>query len=105
MPLTLHRLRCGVIYTDEFLNYLAQVHEAQAEDNPQRILTLDYLRCASGPAKGKAWWQLLWMPVDTAPEHRCYRIGAVFVHIPRAAQHGLKDRCLNYENGRVTVLP
>jgi hypothetical protein len=105
MALILNKLRCGVIYTDDFSDYLAGVHAEQAEDNPYRILTLEYLRCASGTLKGKAWWQLLWIPVDAAPDYRCFHMGGTPVHIPRAAQHGLRERCLSYENGRVIVIP
>ncbi len=105
MPLTLSKLRCGIIYTDDFCDYLACIHAVQAEDQPQRVLTLDYIRCASGTLRGKAWWQLLWVPEDSAPEHRCFRMGGIRVHIPKSVQHGLRERCLDYQDGRVVVLP
>jgi hypothetical protein len=105
MPLTLFKLPCGVIFTDTFRDYLSRLHGAEAAVHPYRILTLDYVRCASGPQRGRAWWQIVWMPEDAAPEHRCYRIGQSKVHIPKAAQHGLRERCLDYEDGRVVVKP
>jgi len=105
MPLTLNKLRCGVIYTDDFSDYLARVSAEQVDDNPYRILTLEYIRCASGTLKGKAWWQLHWTPSDAAPEYRCFRMGSTDVYIPRAVQHGLRERCLSFENGRVIVIP
>jgi hypothetical protein len=46
-----------------------------------------------------------WTPVDAAPEHRQYRIGSIQVHIPKSAQHGLRERCLDFEGGRVVVIP
>ena len=105
MPLVLSKLPCGVIYTDKFQDFLACLHEQEAGQHPRRILTVDYLRCASGPRRGQAWWQMTWAPVETAPEHRRYRIGPVTVHIPKSAQHGLKERCLDFEGGRVVVRP
>jgi len=105
MPLVLSKLPCGVIYTDRFREFLARLHEEAAAKHPWRILTLDYLRCASGPQQGQAWWQMTWTPLDAAPEHRHFHIGPVPVHISKAAQHGLRERCLDFEDGRVVVRP
>ena len=52
MPALLSKLTCGVIYTDTFRAFLARLHEQEAAQHPWRILTLDYLRCASGPRRG-----------------------------------------------------
>ena len=103
--MTLSKLTCGVIYTDAFSDYLAKIHREQHEDHPQHRLTFEYIRYASGSLKGKAWWQLIWMPEDAAPDFRCFQIGAVPVHIPKGAQHGLRERCLDYQGGKVIVLP
>ena len=105
MPLVLSKLPCGVIYTDQFQDFLARLHAQEAAQHPLRILTVDYLRCASGLRRGQAWWQMTWTPLETAPEHRRFRIGPVVVHIPKSAQHGLKERCLDFEKGRVVVKP
>jgi hypothetical protein len=105
MPLVLSKLPCGVIYTDRFREFLTRLHEEEAPNHPWRILTLDYLRCASGPQQGQAWWQMTWTPLDAAPDHRHFRIGSVPVHIPKAAEHGLRERCLDFEAGRVVVMP
>ncbi len=103
--MTLSKLTCGVIYTDAFSDYLATIQDEQHEDHPQQILTLEYIRCASGPLKGKAWWQLHWMPVDAAPDFRRFQMGEVPVHISKTAQHGLRERCLDYQGGNVVVIP
>ena len=105
MPLTLFKLPCGVIYTGAFCDWVARVHEEQAQDHPHRVLTLDYVRCASGPQRGRAWWQVLWVPEDSAPEHRVFRLGKIPVHLPKPVQHGLRERCLDCENGQVVVRP
>ena len=103
--MTLFKLPCGVIFTDTFRDYLARLHGAEAFDHPQRVLTLDYVRCGTGPQRGRAWWQMSWMPVDAAPSYRCFHIGKNKVHIPKAAQQGLRERCLDFEGGRVVVKP
>ena len=105
MPLVLSRLTCGVIYTDDFLHHLQRVHEEQQDDHYGQILTIDYIRCASGRQKGEAWWQLLWLPRETAPAYRCFRMGEILIHIPKSAQHGLRERCLDYRDDRVVVIP
>ncbi|MFZ4765635.1 MAG: hypothetical protein ACOYMN_11835 [Roseimicrobium sp.] len=105
MPLALSKLPCGVIYTDKFRDFLTRLHDLEAPAHPWRILTLDYLRCASGPHAGQAWWQVTWEPLKAVPDYRQYRIGSVPVHIPKAAQHGLRERCLDFENGHVVVKP
>ena len=69
------------------------------------MLTLDYVRCASGPARGRAWWQLLWIPDDMAQPHQIFQVGSASVHIPKSAQHGLRDRCLDFKDGQVVVCP
>lgn len=105
MPCTLAKLPCGVIYTEAFAAYLDGVYLKHAEAHPRRVMTLDYIRCASGPMKGRAWWQVLWVPQETVPEYRCYRMGRITVHIPKNVQHGLRERCLDFEDGRVVVKP
>jgi hypothetical protein len=55
--------------------------------------------------KGRAWWKVLWVPQETVPEYRCYRMGQITVHIPKNVQHGLRERCLDFEDGRVVVKP
>lgn len=101
----LSKLTCGVIYTDAFQRYLEEIYAQQAEDNYGQIPTFEYVRCATGPQKGKAWWQLTWTPSETAPDYRRHRIGSVEVHIPKQAQHGLRERCLDYRDGIVVVIP
>jgi len=105
MPLVLSKLRCGVIYTDAFSHFLHRLHVEQAPAHHGQILTLEYVRCASGPQKGRAWWNIHWVPESAAPPHWCFTLGQVRVHLPRSAQLGLKERCLDYEDGRVVVLP
>jgi hypothetical protein len=94
-----------VIYTAAFRGYLERLHFEQSPDYPGHVLTMEYVRCAAGAQKGRAWWQTHWVPERAAPEYRCFELGKVRVHIPKAAQHGLKERCLDFEDGRVVVRP
>ena len=105
MPLTLFKLPCGIIYTDAFREWLVRTHQEQAPEHPHRVLTFDYVRCASGPQRGRAWWQVSWLPEDVVPQHRVFRIGNVPVNVPKPVQHGLRERCLDCEDGRVVVRP
>ncbi len=105
MPLQLAKLTCGVIYTQDFSTYLTEEVRREEDAHFRQIPAVDYIRCASGPRKGQAWWQLLWLPQNAVPTHRCYKLGEVTVHISKHAQHGLRERCLHWANGQVTVLP
>lgn len=105
MPLTLAKLSCGIIYTDSFREWIDQFHDAESPAHPHRVLTLDYVRCASGPQHGRAWWQVNWVPEDAVPKHRIFFIGSAPVHIPKNSQLGLRERCLDFQNGGVVVLP
>ncbi|WP_038158613.1 hypothetical protein [Verrucomicrobium sp. BvORR106] len=105
MPCTLARLPCGVIYTEAFSQHLARVHAEQAPHHPKRVMTFEYVRCASGPMRGRAWCQVLWLPDEVVPDYRRYRMGRITVHFPKSSQHGLRERCLDYLNDRVVVRP
>lgn len=104
MPV-LSKLTCGIIYTDAFQQYLESIHAEQAEDHPQQILTFDYVRCLTGPQKGKSWWQLIWTPLDASPEYRRHQIGHLMVYVPKPVSHGLRERCLDFRDGKVIVIP
>lgn len=95
----MHRLRCGVIYTNAFATYLAGLAHG-----PQQVLALEYLRASSGPSKGTAWWRMEWWPAHRAPEDCMFKIGTVPVVLSRQSQRGLKNRCLDWRDGQVAVL-
>jgi len=105
MPLVLFKLRCGVIYTDTFAAYVQRVHADQAAEHPGQVLTLDYIRSAHGPEHGRAWWHIHWLPEEVAPSYRRFAMGEVTVHLPKSAQDGLRERCLDYADGGVIVRP
>lgn len=105
MPLNLFRLPCGVIYTDTFSHWLAQRHAEEAPQHPRQVLTLDYVRCRTGAQKGNAWWQLLWTPAEVVPTHRTFKFNDLPVYLPKATQHGLRERCLDCDGGQLMVRP
>lgn len=105
MAAALFRLSCGIIYTEAFRAWIERLHAQDAPAHPHRVLTLDYVRCASGAQRGRAWWQVQWVPEDAAPAHRVFRIGGVPVHVPKPVQLGLRERCLDWENDQVVVRP
>jgi hypothetical protein len=98
-PCTMHRLRCGVIYTNAFADYIAGLAHG-----PRQVLALEYLRASTGPKKGSEWWRMEWWPAHRAPEECMFKIGTVPVVLSRQSQRGLKNRCLDWRNGQVAVL-
>ena len=104
MARTLIKLACGIIHTAEFADYIRQVHEREARRHPHEVLSVDYLRFATGEKKGTEWWQLSWVPQQSAPVAYRHRIGEVEVFVHRQSQRGLRNRCLHCEGGKVVVM-
>jgi hypothetical protein len=96
----MHRLRCGVIYTNAFADYLAQLSQGASQ---RQILALDYLKASTGPKKGTAWWQIEWLPEHRAPAECRFKIGSVPVCLSKQSQRGLKHHCLDWRDGQVVV--
>ncbi len=103
MPTALTKLPCGIIHTEEFAAHLQDLHGTKGALHRHDVLALDYIRCASGPQKGSAWWQTAWVPKTQAPATYRVRIGGVEVFIHRQSQRGLKGRCLHYDGAQVVI--
>lgn len=103
MPKILAKLSCGIIYTSAFADYLKRLHAEQASKHRHEVLALDYVRCASGPQQGTAWWQMSWVAQEQAPPSHRFRINEVEVFIHRQTQRGLRGRCLDHDGSRVVV--
>ena len=103
MPTRLTKLPSGIIHTDAFADHLRELHERQRKSHRHELLALDYIRCASGPQRGAAWWQMTWIPELSAPAALRQRIGDVEVYIHRQSVKGLRGKCLHYEDGHVVV--
>jgi hypothetical protein len=99
----MHRLRCGIIYTNAFADYLARLELEQREGGARQILALDYLRCGTGEQSGSAWWKVEWLPEHRAPEDCRFTIGQVPVCLSRQSQRGLKHRCIDWRDGSVVI--
>ncbi len=101
--MTMHRLPCGVIYTDAFATHLAELQEEEDADRNGQILCLEYLRCVTGEKTGASWWKLEWAPRHRAPEDCLFAIGSVLVWLSLQTQRGLKHRCLDWRDGEVVI--
>ena len=95
----MHRLRCGVIYTNAFAEYLAKVPPPA---DHARVLALDYISVSQGPARN-SWWRMDWLPEQKADESCRFKIGDVLVYLSKQCQRGLKHRCLDWRDGQVVV--
>jgi hypothetical protein len=103
MPLVLHRLRTGLIYSQAFADYLEQKHRSEHFAHMGEVLHLDYVRCGQGELAGQSWWQLAWLSGWQAPNEHRHAIGEVEVFIHRQALRGLKNRMLHYDGEHVVV--
>jgi hypothetical protein len=103
MPTVLTKLPCGIIHTDEFARHLGELYERQKKAHRHEVLSLDYIRCASGAQRGTAWWQMGWVPEQSAPATHRHHIGGVEVFIHRQSLKGLRGKCLHFAEGTVIV--
>ena len=99
----MHKLRCGIIYTPAFAEYLQHVHAAEKPAHPDEILSLDYIRLADGPKAGASWLQITWVSPQAASEDHRHRIGETEVFIPKQSRKGLLNRLLHCVDGKVVV--
>lgn len=103
MPMVLHRLRTGLIYSQAFADYLGKRHQAEHIGHPGEVMHLDYVRCSQGDLAGQAWWQLTWISGWQAPTEHRHTIGEVEVCILRQALRGLKNHLLHFDGRGVVV--
>ncbi|MDB6138828.1 MAG: hypothetical protein JWO94_1900 [Verrucomicrobiaceae bacterium] len=99
----MHRLRCGVIYTNPFAAHLTAIYEARTEAETGKVLSLEYTRATTGSKQVKEWWRMDWVPGPRVEEHCRFLIGKVPVGINQQSQRGLKDRCLDFREGTVVI--
>ncbi len=99
----MHRLRCGVIYTNAFAAHLLSIYETRTEAEKGKVLALDYLRASGGVKGAKEWWRVDWVYGSQVEEHCRFLIGEVPVGLNKPSQRGLKDRCLDFRDGAVVV--
>ncbi len=103
MALVLHRLRAGLIYSQDFADYLEARHSEEHIGHPGDILHLDYVRCGQGDMAGQEWCQLTWISGSQAPTNSRHQIGGVQLYIHNQAIRGLKNRMLHYDGQNVVV--
>lgn len=95
------RLRCGVIFLDEFLGHLAErALERAGED---RITTIEYVGCVEGPSAGKQWARLGWTRPLGLPDECLFDAGGVRVCMSPQTQLGLRDKWVDYKDGELVV--
>jgi hypothetical protein len=99
----MHRLRCGVIYSGDFARYLSSKVLEEGRSRDGEMLSIDYVRCRSGPQAGQAWWQVSWIHALKASAADCFRIGTTDVFIHRQSQRGLRHRLLHWAAGGIVV--
>lgn len=99
----LERLRCGVITTALFREWLAEWYSETGGTNFGLVPQLDYVRFASGDRAGEEYISILWQPPGRIQAHEIFEIGGVRVYLPKATRTALRERCLDVRNGSVIV--
>lgn len=107
------RLRCGVILTDDFLDWLRDWTAREGTSHQGRVLALEYVRCHDGPRAGQAWLEWLWVRRAGLSDHCLFRVDGVATDAGKPAfldlylspqtQKGLRWRHLGAHGGHPTV--
>ena len=100
----LERLRCGVIYTAAFRDWLAAWRTREAAANFGLVPELTYVRIAGGQRDGQSWVSIIWRPLQGIKEHEIYQIGPVKVFLNPQTRRALRERCLDIRDGAVVVV-
>ena len=100
----LERMRCGVITTAAFREWLSLWHAREAAHNFGFVAQLAYVRCREGTLAGQAWVTVMWSPLKGMGEHEIYPIaGKVKIYLNKATRTALRDRCLDIRDGAIIV--
>jgi hypothetical protein len=99
----LERLRCGIIITDAFVEWIEEWRKREGSENFGLIAELSFVRCGEGERAGESWVSLIWRPLEGVEEHEIYRIGTVRVFFARQTRRALLDRCLDIHENRIMV--
>ena len=95
--MVLHRHRCGIIYSQAFADYLDDRQRVEGPEHGDELLSLDYIRCATGEQAGASWYQLAWIPSVSIPLSDRYQFGTTQLHIHKQTRNGLKARGLDHD--------
>jgi hypothetical protein len=99
----LHRLHCGAVFTEGFIQYLTEFWNANRQAHPDLILAFDYVSCIDGPRAGEAWQNLRWLPENAASPAEQFQVGDASFLIPRRTQKALKNKTVDVINGPIQV--
>ena len=99
----MHRLSCGVIYTNAFADHLASLAAPLRTSEQRYVLALEYLRVTKDDGQSEDWWQMNWVPEKRTPLEQRFTIGTVPVSLSKQTQRGLKHRCLDWREGKVVI--
>ncbi len=99
----MHRLRCGVIYTNAFAGHLAELYAARDPGAAGNILELEYVKVAGADEKNGIWWRMDWVPEKRVPVECRFEMGRSPVCMRQQTQRGLKNRCLDWRDGAVVI--
>jgi hypothetical protein len=98
------RLRCGVIYTQAFTNFLREWWLAEPTHHGTKIPSLHFVHCREGSRAGESWASLSWILEKKLPEHELFEVAGIRLHLPKQSQKGLQWRCLDARNGQLCVI-
>ncbi len=97
------RLRCGVILTRAFLDFLSEMWTREAPAHPRCVVVIDYVRCKDGPRAGQAWLECFWFAKAALSEHCVFTVAGAELYLSPQSQAGLKWRYLDAADGRLRV--
>ena len=97
------RLRCGVVFTGNFVRHLHEFYREGKEENPGKVPAIAYVKFADGKRKGEEWWSLRWESAAAFSESEVFDDADVPIGLSRQSQRGLGSKYVDFAGGRIIV--
>ena len=94
------RLRCGTILLNGFLDHIA---ESACRAPEERVVTLEYIKCAAGAQAGQQWARLGSTRRHGLPADCLFEADGVTVCMSPQTQRGLRDKWVDFRDGQLVV--
>jgi len=95
------RLRCGVIFTNRFIDYL--IGRCAAEAKPGHVAEINYVHCIEGELKGDSWWSLTWAALPRFTPAELFNVQGLEIALSKQTQKALKWKYIDFKDGKVLV--
>jgi hypothetical protein len=97
----MERLRCGVIFTGPFIDYL--LGRCATESQSGHVAEISYIHCVDGEHKGQSWYSLTFAARARFQQTELFLIRGLEIALSKQSQKALKWKYIDYKDDKVIV--